>query len=1723
MGKRILCLSIALSLVFLVGGLVPLASSAPLTAQIHDAAIGVTPVMPLEPKATPISSLDELTWAVKASMPTARYGAITAFYNNLVYVVGGAQDTTPPFNATAVEAFDPTGNSWTIGYATNPNPRRLAGSGQVQVSSRLYIIGGITESGVVTGEVRYYNMGTNSWSTAGNPCSPRYAHGVAVLGTDIYVFGGTDGVSTLASAQKLNSLTGVWSTIESLPAADGWMAGAAANGKVYCFGGATYPSRVLEFNPSTGHWTQLANMPESRVYATAVAANNGLIYLVGGESAPSSGVARMNAVSFNPTNGAWTSEGALPASRVWPAVGASSTDLFVIGGLNRTLRPVTITNTCWQTSLPLAGVPGPVTNLQLTIFNEPQGVFLEWVNPSVDNLGNVLTDLDSVCIVRYSCTDTVNLGCLASPIIGGRETYVDDEVETAGAYQWRVTPYNTAGVGTPQSVSGFIGSEGTYTSEPLAYAWTDISVIGTLLNITSEDQVVANIPLGFNFNFYGGNYTTINVSENGWLSFASTGGYYMNACLPASGQPNDAIYPFFDDLSIAAGGHIYKYSDGSKFVVQWDNVGFYDETGVAKFQVIIWASGAIDFIYYASFTGPMNSATVGIEDATGANYLQLCCDGSGTGCPSPGVAYRVNVACPGEGSISGTVTLDPTYGGHLTNVTITTDLGDVVHPSAVGEYNLLNIMAGTRTLSASLSGYDTEVSEVVLLPYDEMTGVNFALVRRAPSQVSGFTAAWSASSESVVLFWSLLPDTTVAQYCLYRCDPGSSTFALLACVASDENGYEDPISSPEGIYQYYITAKDLGPSTPRESVPSQIERVSVGTLSAFCLTCDGYSDTRVTLDWLAPNESPVREYYYDDGTDEAGGIGFSDHGYTAARFTFEDTVTIYELRFYWTDQAEPSMHNKLYVWDTNVDGLPGTQLLEMNLNQPGGGNAFVDYEIDPPLVVESGDFFVGVYQASSLDYLGLGGDSNIDDFVYGTFVFGTTATDWTTYEAEGFFYTPMIRIYAEQSCGEPVVAAGPTGRSVSVSGMEKSTTEAGKMWLAPVASRDEFDATARGAIRRAAANEGFSAALQYPRYAAAKSAMIPGAAKTFGHLDEADFYWVYRDGARYDSIPPESTMTYDYLPENVTHTYYVTAAYFGATGTIESEPTNSVTCAANMPPGMVRSVQAFFGTYPSCSITLTWLAPTTNEDGSPCTDLAGYRIYRDGNLVAQLAPDILTYTGTLPDNDPHTYMITAVDEVPNESAPYTIPAWCEAVCNYGWVELEGDPEAVEITNVGDDDNLGFFPIGFPFEFYGQTYTLFRFASNGFITFGSTSGAYENDCPIPTTDEPNGAIYALWDDLDPTAGGTFWYMDDAVNERCIVEWSEVPFLGWPGTATFEIILYSYGGIQMQYKDVYSFETATIGIENQDGTQAVEYCCNGDGDFCPENESCICNGCIFTGTLQGTIRRFPGVQAIEGVTVEVVSTGQTAVTDATGFYQMVVPCGDQDIKIMKEGYCTRELTLGVLCNQVTTHNDTLRIPTIRVQPELIADECSAGSTCQDTFYISNPTGRCDLEFNIEIETQDGDTSWLHVDPVSGAVEPGATLPIGLTFTPQSIGHRYAWLRIYHNGADSPYRLFVGIELAAGIRQIGIPMDFALYQNFPNPFNPVTAIYFDLPSRENVRLEVFNIMGQKVATVIDGPMAAGYHAVSFDASTLPSGLYLYRMKAGDWTAMKKMMLIK
>ncbi len=155
-----------------------------------------------------------------------------------------------------------------------------------------------------------------------------------------------------------------------------------------------------------------------------------------------------------------------------------------------------------------------------------------------------------------------------------------------------------------------------------AYNWVEINGVGTAL--TDDDDITsAPLNLGFNFSFYGTDYSAVRACSNGWLSFSSTVTTYTNAAIPNVAEPNNLIAPFWDDLNPLSAGTVYYYADvaNQRFIVQWDAVVRWNTTDPVTFQAILNADNTIVF-QYKTMTGTLNAATVGIENAAGTDGLQ---------------------------------------------------------------------------------------------------------------------------------------------------------------------------------------------------------------------------------------------------------------------------------------------------------------------------------------------------------------------------------------------------------------------------------------------------------------------------------------------------------------------------------------------------------------------------------------------------------------------------------------------------------------------------------------------------------------------------------------------------------------------------------------------------------------------------------------------------------------------------------------------------------------------------------------------------------------------------------------------------------------------------------------------------------------------------------------------------------------------------------------------
>ena len=116
-----------------------------------------------------------------------------------------------------------------------------------------------------------------------------------------------------------------------------------------------------------------------------------------------------------------------------------------------------------------------------------------------------------------------------------------------------------------------------------------------------------------------------------------------------------------------------------------------------------------------------------------------------------------------------------------------------------------------------------------------------------------------------------------------------------------------------------------------------------------------------------------------------------------------------------------------------------------------------------------------------------------------------------------------------------------------------------------------------------------------------------------------------------------------------------------------------------------------------------------------------------------------------------------------------------------------------------------------------------------------------------------------------------------------------------------------------------------------------------------------------------------------------------------------------------------------------------------------------------------------------------------------------------------------------SNGPRTITVDVGWYLGIDDVAaVPGVFALHQNYPNPFNPVTTIRYDVPEQAHVTMEIYNLLGQKVATLVNGIQEPGYHAIMWNGTNMSgaamsSGMYFYHIQAGDFRSVKKLILVK
>ena len=158
------------------------------------------------------------------------------------------------------------------------------------------------------------------------------------------------------------------------------------------------------------------------------------------------------------------------------------------------------------------------------------------------------------------------------------------------------------------------------------------------------------------------------------------------------------------------------------------------------------------------------------------------------------------------------------------------------------------------------------------------------------------------------------------------------------------------------------------------------------------------------------------------------------------------------------------------------------------------------------------------------------------------------------------------------------------------------------------------------------------------------------------------------------------------------------------------------------------------------------------------------------------------------------------------------------------------------------------------------------------------------------------------------------------------------------------------------------------------------------------------------------------------------------------------------------------------------------------------------------------------------------WIWVMSTSGSIDPGDAfdLPVRVYGTASAVDTAYV-ICLTNDPSLSMASIMVARDVVTGIGDVAsLPTTFDISQNYPNPFNPTTTIKYQLPQVSDVRLQIYNVLGQRVRTLVNARVEAGYHQVVWDGlneqgSAVASGVYIYRFEAGDYQKTMKLMLLK
>jgi Peptidase family C25/Propeptide_C25/HYDIN/CFA65/VesB-like, Ig-like domain/FlgD Ig-like domain len=425
---------------------------------------------------------------------------------------------------------------------------------------------------------------------------------------------------------------------------------------------------------------------------------------------------------------------------------------------------------------------------------------------------------------------------------------------------------------------GYYWYDSNETNGPL-YSWRDISSIGSEVTFTNNDIGTGLMPIGFDFNFYGEDYSQFRINPNGWIGFGADNTEWTNISIPDLNAPLSAIIPFWDDLNPIEGGNVYYYSTSDSLIVWFDDVYHYGgiNNGQYDFEMIIYNSGEMLF-QYREVTGDIDSATIGIQNAVGDDGLQICYN----------TAYVQNELAIKIIKTDDWLDVDPSSGfiaqGQTEQITLTVDTEDMEN----GEYNC-DLILNSNDPNATL----------VNIPVNMLISGSFPIIDLSANNVNFGSLAVGEENTTVLTVYNIgnevlqVSDINFTQnvYSIditnFSVNPGGSeeiqiTFSPLA--VTSYNAVMTISSNDPGNPTVEVSLTGEGilplPSSPSDPIPNN------GGSNISCNT---------DIDWTNGTNTSSIDLYF--GSNNPPTTLVLDD--VSAVETFDPGVLNYETTYYW--------------------------------------------------------------------------------------------------------------------------------------------------------------------------------------------------------------------------------------------------------------------------------------------------------------------------------------------------------------------------------------------------------------------------------------------------------------------------------------------------------------------------------------------------------------------------------------------------------------------------------------------------------------------------------------------------------------------------------------------------------------------------------------------------------------------------------------------------------